>query len=218
VTNGSATGDQLTRTLQPDGGVGWVPRVGTTTVYSIWGSSAADVWLVGDNSTYVTYQRAATFHGSPRITNLDAGEGGAGDAGPDLDPLVWTPFDSQAQARLYSVWGSSANDVWTVGALGTIRHITPSDERWQKVTSPTTATLRSIWGSGPNDIWAVGDEGTIIHYDGTSFTSSSAEFPIGRKPDLNGVWGSGPNDVWIVGDGIALHYTGPKPGVQGGAK
>lgn len=218
VTGRSSTGNLFTKRDQPDGGTGWVPRLGTATIHSIWGSSSTDVWLVADNSTYVAHERALTLHGSPRTTGTDDGGADAGDAGPDLDPLVWTPFDSQAQGTLYAVWGSSAADVWAVGSLGAIRHITPSDERWQVIPSPTQVTLRAMWGSGPNDIWAVGDQGTILHYDGTSFTASSAELPLGRKPDLTGVWGSGPNDVWIVGEGIALHYTGPKPGVTGGGK
>jgi len=219
VTGTSGTGNTFTSGELVDGGAGWVPRLGTATVYSIWGSSSTDVWMVADNSTYAAHERALTLHGSPRPAADPADADGGGDAAvPNLDPLVWTPVDSQAQATLYSVWGSSADDVWAVGSLGAIRHITPADERWQIVPSPTQVTLRSIWGSGPNDIWAVGEQGTILHWDGTSFTASSAELPLGRKPDLNGVWGSGPNDVWIVGDGIALHYTGPKAGVQGGSK
>lgn len=136
---------------------------------------------------------------------------------PNADPgLAWREVDTQSVALLNAVWGSSTSDVWAVGEVGTIRHITPPYVRWQEVASPTKATLRSVWGSGPNDIWVVGDAGTILHYDGTSFTSSSAQFPVGKKPRLNGVWGSGPNDVWIVGNSVTLHYTGPKPGANRG--
>ena len=78
--------------------------------------------------------------------------------------------------------------------------------------------LSSVWGSGPKDIGAVGDTGTILHYDGTAFTPSTVQLPLGRKPNLRGVWGSGPNDVWIVGDGVVLHYTGPNAGKQAGAQ
>ena len=56
----------------------------------------------------------------------------------------------------------------------------------------------------------MGDSGTILHYDGTSFTTSTAQLPLGKKPRLNGIWGSGTNDVWIVGDRVTLHYTGGK--------
>ncbi|MEA2752105.1 MAG: hypothetical protein QOI41_6248 [Myxococcales bacterium] len=211
----SGFGDQFVKTATADGGIAWRPLPGTPSITSIWGSSANDVWMAADNSTAAAYERGMTLHGTPAVSSgTDAGAEGGAPA--DDDRLTWTPVDSQSAVTLESVWGSSASDVWAVGALGTIRHITPQDVRWQEVPAPTTETLHAIWGSGPKDIWAVGNAGTILHYDGVSFQPSTAQFPIGRKPKLNGIWGSGPNDVWIVGDGVALHYTGPKPGVQGG--
>lgn len=194
------TGDQFVKRALSDGGTTWLARPGTQTVTGIWGSSADDVWMTADNSVYVPYQRGMILHGTPR----DAGA----DASVIDDRLSWTEVDSQSSLTLESVWGSTKSDVWAVGDLGTIRHLTPADARWQKVASPVTQTLRSVWGSGPNDIWAVGDQGTIIHYDGVTFKKSTAQFPLGRKPNLRGVWGSSANDVWIAGDGVALHYVG----------
>ncbi|OJY25089.1 MAG: hypothetical protein BGO98_08790 [Myxococcales bacterium 68-20] len=204
------TGDQFLRTELADGGVGWRPIPSTHTVTRIWGSSPTDVWMTADNSTYVAHERGITLHGTPSDAGADAG-------GVD-DSLTWVKVDAQTNVSLESIWGSSASDVWAVGALGAIRRITPADDRWQKIESNTTETLRSVWGSGPKDIWAVGDTGTILHYDGTAFTPSTVQLPLGRKPNLRGVWGSGPNDVWIVGDGVVLHYTGPKAGKQAGAQ
>jgi hypothetical protein len=216
VTGAHGTGDRFTLLLDAgtEAGIGWTPRQGTSTIRGIWGSSASDVWMVADNSVYVPYQRALTLHGTP----ADGGGADAdiGDASVLPDPLVWSPVDSQSTVTLESVWGSSASDVWAVGKVGTVRHITSTDDRWQKVPSPTHEGLHAVWGSGPSDVWAVGDAGTILHFDGTSFQPSSAQFPLGLKPALYGVWGSGPDDVWIVGDGIALHNTGPKPGARGG--
>ncbi|WP_146645043.1 hypothetical protein [Labilithrix luteola] len=182
----------------------WKALAGTFDVTSIWGSSADDVWMTGDNSKTVQYQRGLIMHGTPAAT----------DAGGE-DRLAWTPVESQTDVVLEGIWGSSSSDVWAVGALGTIRHYLAGNSRFQEVASNTRQDLHGVWASGPNDVWAVGDEGTILHWNGQSFEMSSAQFQIGRKPTLRGVWGSGPNDVWIVGDGIALHYTGPKPGATG---
>lgn len=181
----------------------WRSIPGTFDVTSIWGSSADDVWMTGDNSATVNYQRGLVVHGTP----------GPG-AGAD-DRLVWTPVETQTEVVLNGIWGSSSSDVWAVGALGTIRHYVAGNPRFQEVVSSTRQNLYGVWGSGPNDVWAVGDEGTILHWNGQSIEVSTAQFQVGRKPALRGVWGSGPNDVWIVGDGIALHYTGPKPGATG---
>ena len=204
--NGLWAGNQLL--LVPgDGGTAWKQVPGTATIRSIWGSSASNVWMAADNSTSVSTERGLLLHGTPR-------EGGAGEG---QDPLVWTSIDSQSSLTFDAVWGSGPDDVWAVGALGSIRHYLTGNVRFDKVPSGTTAPLHAIWGSGPKDIWVVGDAGTILHYDGTAFTPSAAQLPLGRKPNLYGVWGSSANDVWIVGDGVALHYTGPKSG-NGGTK
>ncbi len=185
----------------------WKQVPGTATVRSIWGSSASDVWMAADNSTSNSIERGLLLHGTPR-------EGGASEG---QDPLVWTSIDSQSSLTFDAMWGSGPNDIWAVGALGSIRHYVPGNVRFDKVPSGTTVPLHAIWGSGPDDIWVVGDAGTILHYDGKAFTPATAQLPLGRKPNLYGVWGSSANDVWIVGDGVALRYTGPKSG-NGGSK
>jgi hypothetical protein len=211
VINGRfGRGDQFVKATLADGGAGWRTLSGSALVTSIWGASANDVWMTADNSAAgpgVTHERGLTFHGTP----VDAGA----DASVTGDPLTWTTVDSQSTHRLEAVWGTSASDVWAVGAQGTVRRIGAGDERWQKIESPTMQTLRAVWGSGPNDVWVVGDGGAILHYDGTKIEVSSAQFPLGHKANLRGVWGSGANDVWIVGDNTALHYTGPKNGMGG---
>ncbi|AKU98867.1 Type IV fimbrial biogenesis protein PilY1 [Labilithrix luteola] len=212
---GSYSGDMFLRKDLDDGGVGWQSVAGAAFyVRGFWASSPSDYWMIADNSTGATqYERAKIMHGVPNPNPPDASV----DAG-FVDPLVWTPIDSQANVVLDAIWGSSASDVWVVGGAGTVRHKTPSDGRWVPIAVPTTLNLHGVWGSGPNDIWFIGDAGTILHYDGTSFRSVSAQFPIGRKPNLYGIWGSSANDVWIVGDAITLHYTGPKVGAQGGGR
>jgi hypothetical protein len=205
-------GDQFVQVPAEGGGVAWAPLRGTHTITSIWGSSATDVWMTADNSVYVPYQRGMILHGTPSDV------GSAADASVGEDHLKWTPVDSQSSLAFDAVWGSSASDVWAVGAAGTIRHITASDVRWQVVPSKTTNDLHAVWGSSASDIWVVGDSGTILHFDGNEFVSVAAQLPLGRKPNLYGVWGSSADDVWIVGDGIVLHYTGPKNPAGGGAK
>ncbi len=158
----------------------------------IWGTSSQDFWISA--SELLGRGREAILY------HAKAGNNG----------LVVTEVDSQTSSIIEAIHGTSSNDVWAVGAGGTIRHISSADVRWQVVPSPTRVNLHAVWASAPDDVWAVGDKGTILHYDGKTFTLSDAELPPGRTPDLYGVWGSGPHDVWIVGDAIALHYAGPK--------
>ncbi|MBX3215812.1 MAG: hypothetical protein KF850_27485 [Labilithrix sp.] len=181
------------------GAIEWDRAKGSATVYGLWGSSADDLWLIGDNRPFGP-QVATTLHGT---------RGSGGD-------FVWTAVDSAATVILRGVWGSSASDVWTVGGSGTIRHFGKDATAWAVVEAPTTANLNAVWGSGPNDVWVVGDHGTILHWDGKAWTESVAALPLRqRKPHLYGIWGSGPDDVWIVGNDIALHHG---PNAAGGTK
>ena len=204
-----------------DGGVLWrvLPGDGGT-IRAIWGGAADDVWMVGD--------RGMTLHGTPYLGELPnpALRAGPGACDRDCfegctacaiasDELAWSPVDSQTIQDLEAVWGSSSDDVWAVGARGTIVRMKKGQDRWQAVESPTTEHLRAVWGSGPDDVWIAGDEGTILHYDGQSVSPASVQLPLGPRPALRGMWGSGANDIWVVGDrATILHYTGPKAGTS----
>jgi hypothetical protein len=193
--------NQYTLNREAEGGMAWDPVYASGNVHGFWGA-AKDLWFVADNSEANGWEKGRTMHG---VWN---GEG-----------LAWTPVDSQAMARLEGIWGGSADDIWAVGELGTMRRMrTRGASRWEIIESPTKEGLHAIWGTAADDIWAVGDAGTILHFDGTTWKHSQAAFALGKKPDLFGVWGSSKNDVWIVGDNVALHYTGPKPGAQGGGQ
>jgi hypothetical protein len=185
--------NQFIAKTSDDGRVDWSAEKGAARITGMWGSSADDLWLVGDNSETVKWQLGWTMHG----TRTKKGA------------FAWVEVDSQTSGVLEAVWGSSASDVWAVGDKGAIRHLGAGETRWEIVTSPTKEPLHAVWGSSASDVWAVGDSGTILHWDGTAWTPSVAAFPVNKtKPHLYGIWGSGPNDVWIVGDGIALHHTG----------
>lgn len=199
--NGDSNLHNIVTKTAVDGGVGWATTPGSATVLGMWGASGDDLWVVGDNSFYVPYQRGYTAHGVRTSSTK---------------PYTWTEVDSQSAVTLESVWGSSANDLWAVGAVGTIRHAAAASTQWDIVASPTRSSLHRVWGSGPNDVWAVGDDATILHYDGKAWTASVVSLPVGKKrPALLGLWGNAKDDIWVVGDGIVLRFTGKK---SGGAK
>ncbi|HTK42658.1 MAG TPA: Ig-like domain-containing protein, partial [Gemmatimonadales bacterium] len=55
---------------------------------------------------------------------------------------------------LASVWGTSATDVYAVGAGGTILHY--DGHSWSAMTSGTGASFSGVWGTSAGDIYAVG--------------------------------------------------------------
>jgi hypothetical protein len=132
---------------------------------SVWGSSGNDVFAVGMKFNLDTYQfEYAILH---------------------YDGKAWTEMINGVPSNgfegglrgLSSVWGSSGNDVFAVGILGTILHYNGS--KWTEMSSGTSNTLNGVWGSSGNDVFAVGNFGKILHYNGSTWaemTGNSACF------------------------------------------
>lgn len=108
---------------------------------AIWGSSASDIWAVGEKGT---------------IRHHGAGYG------------EWELVASPTTETLHAVWGSASNDVWAVGETGTILHWDGAAWKPSLAAFPVNKTkphLYGVWGSGPSDVWIVGD-GIALHYTG----------------------------------------------------
>jgi len=107
----------------------------------VWGSSASDVWAVGDKGT---------------IRHIAAGD------------TQWEIVTSPTKEPLHGLWGSSPNDVWAVGDSGTILHWDGATWSPSVAALPVNKKkphLYGIWGSGPDDVWIVGD-GIALHHTG----------------------------------------------------
>lgn len=115
----------------------------SATLLGIWGSSATDVWTVGEAGA---------------IRHLGTG---ADD---------WSVVDSPTRATLHAVWGAGPNDVWAVGESGTILHW--DGTTWSPLVAAFPVNrkkphLYGVWGTGPADVWIVGD-GIVLHSTGGS--------------------------------------------------
>jgi len=124
---------------------------------------------------------------------------------PDGSPSVlsWKPVSVGATAALWGIWGTSASNVWAVGAQGTILRYNGS--AWAKVASNTTSDLFGVWGSSASDVWAVGAGGTILHWTGSSWAGVAS----GTSKTIQGVWAWSASGAWAVGwNGLVLRYNG----------
>src|SRR6266550_2665747 len=122
--------------------------------------------------------------------------------------LVWSSVQSGTTARLTSIWGTSASDIWAVG-YNTILHYNGTS--WSSIYFLGTGTqfFQSVWGTSASDVWAVGYDtsdgtATVFHLNGTSFANVST----GATQPLTGVWGTSASDVWVSADRAMLHYNG----------
>ncbi|MBX3212221.1 MAG: hypothetical protein KF850_09325 [Labilithrix sp.] len=120
----------------------------------------------------------------------------------------WVPVEMghPSGLGLASIWGSGPNDVWMVGAKGSVIHW--DGATWTSTPIATNYSLQSVHGSGPNDVWVVSTASLI--YRSTGFSSGTATFvpqtPLfesAQFPNTVGallaVWAPGAGDAWIGG-------------------
>ena len=169
-----------------DRGVTWTPSFegipgNPLPARAMWGSSATDIFVVGDHSI-LNSDKALILH---------------------YDGFAWTVMDSGTIEDLFAVWGASESDVFAVGTNGTILYYDGSN--WSAMESETSEKLTDVWGSAHDNVFAVGNNGTMLHYNGSAWTTMNS----GTAENLWGVWGSSAMDVFAVGEnGTILHYTG----------
>jgi hypothetical protein len=201
--------DGITWTGIPPTGIG----LGEVVLYSVWGSSPTDVYVVGED-----------FIGAP--TALVAHFDGNGWSRVQLPEML--------TRILFDVHGTSGQDVWAVGyhdlefflrtsaappslrmrgavrqvqeVQGIILHYNGTD--WTEFGTPEQDLLfNGVWSAAPNDVFAVGQRGlraAAYHFDGTAWTRMEVP-PVGQLYD---VWGTSGTDVYAVGNRTILHYDG----------
>lgn len=153
----------------------------TLTLYGVWGPGDGTAWTVGGDPSAPS-DAAAMFH---------------------YDGTTWTkvelPEAAAAQFALYKVWGTSAADVWAVGAGGIALHYDGTS--WSLVDTLSYVNLFTV-----NDGYAVGGDisGTILHVgSGTNWVDESPQYAYqitgvvgGKAPVAVGAQGS----IWFRGE------------------
>jgi hypothetical protein len=152
------------------------------TIWSIHGTSATDLFAVGDAGKAI------------RSTN-----GGAN----------WTEMTSGFAEYLKGVWAAANDNVLAVGKDGTVLHYDGNvGNNWADKTTLANH-LEAVWGASANDVFIAGKE-LVVHYDGATTWTTMTGTAMGDY--LFGVWGTSASDVFIVGwdgaKGIVLHYDG----------
>lgn len=163
----------------------WVIVDSSTPVdlHAIAGSSASDIWAVGDRGL------ALRWNGTR-----------------------WSPVPTHTTVNLSGVWAAAPNDAWAVGSGGPtggprILHWDGAD--WNPVMASDPFSPSAVWGSAPNDVWIIGDSPVaappLYHWNGNALIFERT--PGGRPMLLSGVSGSGRDDVWLAG-GMQLFHRG----------
>lgn len=176
-------------------------------VFASWGTSASDLWAVGQRGV-ILHGDGATWTLSPSGV-LRALRGVWGRAANDVwavgeggtivhwDGARWSTQTSGVTEDLYAVWGNTA-EVWAVGD-GTILRWDGTAWKPRNCTGTgSSQTFHAVWGSSPNDVFAVGTgAGYYCHFNGTAWAS---EYAPQIQNTLNGLFGIDAKNLWAVGD------------------
>lgn len=143
---------------------------------SIWGSDPENIYVVGGSSRIL--RCSSTANNCIALTS----PGG---------PLLKT------------VWGSSAEYVYSVGQSGT----PPSDFSIVRCRARSTdcsklsflagQNLSAIWGSDDENVYVAGTNGTIARC--TAASDECNRLNSGTTAKMNKIWGSDPANVYVVG-------------------
>ena len=169
------------------------------TLRGIWGTSASDIFAVGDRGCIYHYDGLEwTRMESGATANLNGVWGFAGDdvyavgAGGVIlhyDGLEWSPMTSPTTKDMRGVWGSSTSDVFAAGASGTIIHY--DGVAWGSMSYSLGGEIYGIHGTSGTNVYAAGEYGygaMMLHYDGVAWTRNLR----------SGFWY---RSIWISPDG-----------------
>ena len=194
-TSGWTTGDLSdTNEIKGVGGsgpdalfaVGWGRAYsynGTTWTYEALPDAAVklnDVYAVGENAFAIGEDGAC----------LQRASGG-----------VWKECVSGVTVALNGISGSGKNDVWAVGAAGTVVHYDGTEWKVQEV--PTAETLWAVFVPEEGSVVAVGSNGAAIRLMGGEWEV----LPTGVDNILYAVHGVSANNIWASGNqGMTLQF------------
>ncbi len=120
---------------------------------------------------------------------------------PIADPEAgWAVVHGELPGALLSVWGTSASDVWAVGADagdGSGPQVLHFDgAAWtRRDTGLTSGDLWWVFGFAGGPVYLGGSGGVILRYDDGGFSAMTTP----GSDTVFGIWGADPDDMWAVG-------------------
>jgi hypothetical protein len=190
-----------------------IPGGSLSGVTDVWGSSATNVWWVGNalyqwnGSALSTTARPANVNPLNAIHGASANEVWAVGQGGSMVRFNGTSWARTGigvtTSTLHGVSVASPTAVFVVGANGARFRFDGTS--WTNDSLALGPTLNAVSAVSATDVWAVGNNGSIFRFDGTSWSS----LPSGTTATLTGVLARASNDVFITGpSGLVLRWNG----------
>jgi hypothetical protein len=163
-------------------------------IHGLWITAANDVWLGGQ----VVQPQGTTTTTSAIVLHWD----GAG-----LVSVPYGPQPGSAGRSVWSVWASTANDVWIGGGSSvgaTVDHF--DGAAWTEVTFPRVYDyVEALWGWCTSNLWAATKYQGVFHFGGSGWTLTGSL----QNVEPIEASGTGFSDVWISGSQNATFHWQP---------
>lgn len=185
---------------------GWMKA---PTLRAVWGSSATDVWVVGETVLHydgTSWTEVAGFSGKSLydVWGTDASDiwlVGTSGRIHHYDGSKWSEVASGVTQTLRTVAGTGRNDVWIGGQSGLL--LRWNGTAWSKVSAPASFDIISVSCSQINDCWALVAQDmygvsskSVMRWDGARWAQRSDIPTLGS---FYGVLALGANEVWLAG-------------------
>jgi hypothetical protein len=181
----------------------------TESFWWVHGTSASDVWLVGEKGRITHWDGAAfredvsgttaTLFGVWAAASNDVWAVGGTPDQPNApndvivhwDGTAWKPeiMPETKKGAFFKVWGSSASDVYVVGEAGIVWHRTNGGgglSTWKReAENIATGRLVTVAGCSPNEVYAVGGRDLLVS-NGSTWSRATIDASM-IVNDLNGV-------------------------------
>jgi len=159
IVHSADDGETWSVSLPGDSKALFYPFFGT-----VWGSSAADVYVGGADRGEQPLVVHSADHGR-----------------------TWQTLDAALPGVPIKIWGSGPQDVYVAVDPGGVVHSTDGGRTWQTVYGGPSTGGTSVWGSAGNDVYAVGLTPTSAPApDGGADAAADASADDGGAPDGGG--------------------------------
>jgi len=191
-----------------------------TNLWDIQGTSASDIYVVGDGGTILHYNGISWGLENSGIVmelfGLHISEGGvvyiAGDEGTVVSGSsgLWTVENTGAPYAMRDIWAAPDGTVFAVGDGSAIYRKTGGVWERMDTAGLWMNDIYAVWGFSSSDVYVVGKLGGFAHFDGEEWSRISLPQTTESGYALYDIWGTSAADLFIAGrpDSRLLHSEG----------
>ena len=203
-------------------------------MYDVYGTSASNVWAVGENGMILRFDgttwSAWRFDGTSvtpydlntwalpgQKINLRAvfpipgttmigivGDGGTALVYDGSSFTTWSIYNTGNNSTITHVWGTSYFDLYITTADGLLQHFNGSSLSTVSGVS-APGGMNSVWGTASNNVYAVGGGGMVWRYNGSNWS----RIRLPTRATLYAVYGTSASNVFVAGsDGALYRFNG----------